>query len=249
MTIVLVNLYTKLEISFMQQQQESIDTYIQALEMYNTALRFAPNDFKTNKRKAMALEKLCELQLEQQHYIQASDSLSCAIAAFEIAFSQTPNDVVNISYLGMVVERLAELQSSNKQYAEAHLTYQKAIAIYDSTLKLAPKDYCNHALKAGALTSLANLQFLLLQHIQAVDNYQQAVDCYDISLSLNPFKATEFDKARTLQKLGNCLRQLSRNQEALDCYQAAKQVFSQLPPGDKHVRFLDEQIQKLKQQD
>jgi tetratricopeptide (TPR) repeat protein len=238
----------KLEISFMEQR-ESIETYTQAIAIYKTALKFAPNDFNTNKRLGMANEKLSELQLEQKQYKQAIKALKQARAAYEIAFSQTPDDSLNISYLGTLIERLAELQSSQKQYAQAFDSYQQALTRYDTAIKLTPNDYCNHALKAGALTSVADLQVMLSQYTQAVENFERSVACYDTSLALNRFKAVEFDKARTLQKLGNCLQQLSRNSEALESYQAAMKVFSQLPPGDKHTRSLTQQIEKLRSQD
>lgn len=227
------------------EQRESIQTYLQAIELCDAALSFAVHDFKILKRKAMAYEKLSEMYLEQQQHEDAIENLKQALAAYKSAFSQTLNDADAISYVGMLTERLGELQSVQKQYAQAFDSYQQAISIYNTALKLAPDDSCNHALKAGGLTSLADLQTRLCQHKQAVSNYQHSVACYDSSLSLNSFKAVEFDKARTLQKLGTCFEKLSLHSEALSCYQAAMEVLRQLPPDNKYVRCLREQIQKL----
>ncbi|MBD2563859.1 MULTISPECIES: hypothetical protein [Nostoc] len=46
-----------------------------AIAIYDTGLKFAPNDLKTLKRKGFALEKLSELQLSQQHYTKAIKAL------------------------------------------------------------------------------------------------------------------------------------------------------------------------------
>jgi len=152
---------------------------------------------------------------------------------------------MNISYLGMVIERLGEAQSRQKQYAQAFDSYKQALAKYDTAIKQAPDDFGNYALKAGGLTSLADLQLSLSKYTQALEYYQRAVACYDISLALKPMKGIEFDQALTLQKLGRCFCQLSRNTEALETYELAMKVFSRLPPDDKHLRYLNEQIQKL----
>ena len=54
---------------------------------FDTALKFAPNDLKTLKRKGFALEKLSELQLSQQHYTEAIKALKQAIG-YDSAFSR-----------------------------------------------------------------------------------------------------------------------------------------------------------------
>ncbi|MBW4457437.1 MAG: hypothetical protein KME55_34940 [Nostoc indistinguendum CM1-VF10] len=40
------------------QQQETIEVYIQALAIYNTTLKFNPNDLKTLKRKGYEERKV-----------------------------------------------------------------------------------------------------------------------------------------------------------------------------------------------
>ncbi len=57
-----------------------IQIWYGAIAIYNTALKFAPNDLKTLKRKGFALEKLSELQLSQQQYTEAIKALKQAIA-------------------------------------------------------------------------------------------------------------------------------------------------------------------------
>ncbi|WP_414574161.1 tetratricopeptide repeat protein [Nostoc sp. CCY 9925] len=231
------------------QQQQTIQTYLQAIEIYNAALRFAPQNWKILKRKARACDQLSQLYSQQQQYQHAIDTLKQAVAGYEMEFSQTLNDALNISYLGMLIERLAELQVSQKQYAQAFDSYQQAISIYEAAIALSVDDSGNHALKAGALTSLADLQLLQSQYTQALSNYQQAVDCYNTSLLLKPLKGVELDRAVTLQKLGNCFCQLSQNSQALECYQSAKKVFIQLPPGNRHLRCLTQQIERLSNTD
>ncbi|MBN3957809.1 MULTISPECIES: hypothetical protein [unclassified Nostoc] len=228
------------------QEQETLETYQQAIAIYETALKFTPNDFKTLRHLGMALEKLSQLHWCLDHHKYAIDTLKQAIATYKTAFEQTPNDDLNISYLGMLVERLAQQQFSQKQYTEAFVTYQQAVTIYDSVLKFAPNDYCSHALKAGVFNTIADSHSYLSQYRQALDNYQQASASYDISLLLKPIKPIEFDKARTLQKIGNCLQQLSSNQEALGYYQAAMEIFKRiLPPNDKQINFVEQEMQKV----
>jgi len=62
------------------QQSESIETYIQAIELCDAALRFAANDLETLKRKGRASEKLYEIQLKEQQYSDAIETLKQAIA-------------------------------------------------------------------------------------------------------------------------------------------------------------------------
>jgi tetratricopeptide (TPR) repeat protein len=113
----------------------------EAIAIYDTALKFAPNDLKTLKRKGFALEKLSELQLSQQQYTEAVKALKQAIA-YDSAFSRYHSDAIDISYHGMIIERLAELYLTNKQYTEAFASYQQALATYETAIQLAPVDFC-----------------------------------------------------------------------------------------------------------
>jgi len=98
------------------QQQQTFQTYLQAIEIYNSALRFVPHDLATLNRKGRTCEQLSQIYSQQQQYEYAINTLKQAIAVYEMAFSQTPNDCLNLSYLGMLIERLAELQASQRQY-------------------------------------------------------------------------------------------------------------------------------------
>jgi tetratricopeptide (TPR) repeat protein len=102
--------------------------------IYDTVLKFAPNDLKTLKRKGLGLEKLSELQLSQQQYTEAIKALKQAIA-YDSAFSRYHSDAIDISYHGMMIERLAELYLTNKQYTEAFATYQQAFATYETAIQ------------------------------------------------------------------------------------------------------------------
>ncbi|MDZ8140971.1 MAG: hypothetical protein RM049_37740 [Nostoc sp. DedQUE04] len=58
-----------------------IQIWYGAIAIYDTVLKFAPNDLKTLKRKGFALEKLSKLQLSQQQYTEAIKALKQAIAS------------------------------------------------------------------------------------------------------------------------------------------------------------------------
>jgi tetratricopeptide (TPR) repeat protein len=73
-------------------EQETLETYQQAVAIYETALKFTPNDFKTLRRLGMALEKLSQLHDCIDQNQDAIDTLKQAIAAFETAFAQTPDE-------------------------------------------------------------------------------------------------------------------------------------------------------------
>lgn len=90
-----------------------IQSWYRAIAIYDTVLKFAPNDLKTVKRKGFTLEKLSELQLSQQQYTEAIKALKQAIA-YDSAFSRYHSDAIDISYHGMMIERLAELYLTNK---------------------------------------------------------------------------------------------------------------------------------------
>jgi tetratricopeptide (TPR) repeat protein len=199
------------------QQHETIEAYIQAIAIYNTTLKFNPNDLKALKRKGYALEKLSELQLEQEQHDDAIVSLKQAIATFDVAFSLIPTDAEAISYKGMVIERLAQLYSSRLQYAQALSTLSQAVAAYNTAI-----------------------------YTQSIENYKMAIAHYETSLWLKPMKVNTFALGQTLSKLGNCQEQLLQKSEALRNYHAALSLFnSALPPGDKHIRYVTQKIQKL----
>ena len=88
-----------------------------------------------------------------------------------------------------------------------------------------------------------------MQYTQALENYQQAIAFYDISLQLKYIGANEFDKARIIEKLGQCLEQLLRYEEAFSCYQTILEIFNRLlPKNDKYIKSVEQQIQKLSAQ-
>jgi hypothetical protein len=57
-------------------EQETLETYIQAKAIYETALKFTPNDFKTLRRLGMALEKLSQLHWCLDRHQYAIDTLN-----------------------------------------------------------------------------------------------------------------------------------------------------------------------------
>ncbi len=228
------------------EQQETIETYLQAIAIYDARLKFTHNDQKTLYRKARALERLSEIFLKQQSLQQALKYLLQALTAYDAVVDVTPNHADTLSHVGILLEQQAEMELSLGQFEQAVQTYHKALVTHDTTINEAVDNFSYHALKAGALTSLADLYSSLSQYTQAVEHYQQAIASYKTSLSLEYFKGVEFDQAQTLQKCGNCLEQLSREKVALSCYQAAMEIFNRLlPANDKHVLSLEQQIIKL----
>ncbi|MBD2739873.1 MULTISPECIES: hypothetical protein [Nostoc] len=76
------------------QQQQTIPTYLQAIEIYNAALMFAPHDWKILKRKARACEQLSQLYSQQQQYEHAIDTLKQAVAGYEMEFSRKDSGLI-----------------------------------------------------------------------------------------------------------------------------------------------------------
>jgi tetratricopeptide (TPR) repeat protein len=163
----------------------ALQSYSEAIAIYNHVLTLAPNDINTLNKKGIALSSLGNLQAQTAKYPQALQLYSEAIAAYNQALTLAAAYIPALNNKGVALKSLGDLQTRLAP-PFALLSYSEAIAAYNSVLTLAPNDINALNNKGLALVRLGDLQIGLEQYEDALENWQAALAAFSCSLKIAP---------------------------------------------------------------
>lgn len=181
------------------ENEASIQSYISAIECFETGLSRFEDDVECNNNKALSLWSIADVF---KHVGQADDAFryyTKAISLLERLRNAAPDDHIILCNLGQAYYDLGDLGSKLSKTDE----YAQAIVCFDQALKINPYDRLSWFNKGNAFNSIGERLESKGDYKLAYTKYEAAVASYDMAI------VEKEPDADVWSNKGNALRSLA----------------------------------------
>ncbi len=167
-----------------------LNSYSQAMQNFEKAIKLAPDSVLTYKSEAATLEQINIYQ--QVGYTPTDEILALRKAVYACAkgLDQAPNDIEALQAKGSLLEFAGmTYEGQATTIKESIIMRQLAADAYSAAIKIDPDDDYSYYCKGECLREIAELQNKLANYHEAMKLLEDSLQCLSQSLKIDPSDA------------------------------------------------------------